>query len=90
MLHVRPAARSCSVSLSLLWAIPIQDNNLAEALKARNLLAEFDTSTETALPAPTPRGGASLLLVGSCTVESVARSSCVASRHLMVATVCAS
>ena len=39
-----------------------QDNNLAEALKARNLLAEFDTSTETALPAPLPRGGAVPLL----------------------------
>ena len=48
-----------------------QDNNLAEALKARNLLAEFDTSTETALPAPSPRGGAPLLLLNGCSVKSV-------------------
>ena len=34
-----------------------QDNTLAEALKARNLLAEFDTSSETQLAAPPPRGG---------------------------------
>ena len=43
--------------------VATQDNNLAEALKARNLLAEFDTSSETALPAPSPRGGASPLVV---------------------------
>ena len=31
-----------------------QDNYLAEALKARNLLAEFDTSSECSLPPPPP------------------------------------
>ena len=37
--------------------IPAQDNYLAEALKARNLVSEFDTSLEWSLPSPPLRGG---------------------------------
>ena len=61
-----PLVSTCAIAVYLFHSactMSAQDNNLAEALKARNLLAEFDTSVETTLAAPPARGGAYLYLV---------------------------